>query len=283
MALSLFFALVVAVTSDASSRTDFRPVVLDPSYQHDRFQTLPKDRFLQFRAYSTSFDSSDDDNGDGVSDLLGVPEWVSYELCESPDPMPDASGGVSPWITDEELTEAGLVPDDDSYKHSGFSRGHMCMRSHAQRMGTDADFNTHTVFNACPQLQSMNNGVWKGLENKTGEWADEFGAVWIICGPVIYGQTPSATIGDLGEVPVAVPDAFFKIVVKEADADGDFDVLAFLIPMEGLGDFNSSNHDLMPYLTSVDVLEALTGLDFLTVLDNAEEVQVEKTVAIELW
>ena len=159
----------------------------------------------------------------------------------------------------------------------------MCMRSHAQRLGTDADFNTHTVLNACPQKQTMNNGGWRGLEEKTGTWADKFGTVWITCGPIIYGHRPSQFIGDVGEVPVAVPDAFFKIVVKDSDDPDRPDVLAFVIPMHGVGDFNSPNHELTPYLTSVDLIEALTGLDFLAGLDDAIEVELERVVHIELW
>ena len=277
-------ALVLAVVTAMVRGTDLRlPIVPAPGYRHDRFQTMPKDIFREFRAYVTSFDSDDDNNGDGAGDAWAIPEWVSYELRAAPDPMPAASGGVSPWITDDDLFADEVAPDDDSYLHSGFSRGHMCMRSHAQRLGTDADFNTHIVFNACPQDQTMNNGAWKALENKTGAWADHFGAVWIVCGPIILGQTPSRFIGDPGEVPVAVPDAFFKIVVKESSAPDRPDVLAFIIPMHGVGNFNSSNHDVTPYLTSVDVIEALTGLEFLTSLDDAVEVELERVVHNELW
>ena len=41
--------------------------------------------------------------------------------------------------------------------------------------------------------------------------------------------------------------------------------------------------NLLPYLTSVDITEALTGLDFLVALDDEVEVKVEKTIAVELW
>ena len=157
------------------------------------------------------------------------------------------------------------------------------MKSHAWRLGADADWNTHTVFNACPQLQAMNNGVWKGLENKTAAWADRYGTVWIICGPIIYGRTPSKWIGDSGEIPIAVPDAFFKIVVKDSDVAGVPDVLAFVFPMEGVGDYSSSNHELTPYLTSVDIVEVLTGLNFLTSLPDEIEREIEKVVHVQPW
>lgn len=263
---------------------DFQPIVLEPTYNHDRFKTQPRDIVWEFRAYTTSFDGPDDNNADSRGEKWGIPEWVAYELrAEPPDlgPTPSFSGS---WITDANLHADGTAPNHASYTTSDYSRGHMCMNAHAFRLGADAAWNTHTVLNACPQKQLMNNGVWKGLELKTDKWANKFGAVWIVCGPVIYGRTPSEWIGDEGEVPVAVPDAFYKIVVKDSSIPGGKpDVLAFVIPMTGVGNYNSSNHDLTPYLTSVDTVEALTGLNFLTSLDDDVEAELERVVHIELW
>ena len=61
-------------------------------------------------------------------------------------------------------------------------------------------------------------------------------------------------------------------------------VLAFIYPQEGI-DYKTSgvtpNH--IPYLTSVDIIEALTGFDFLSTLDDEKEATIEKTIAVELW
>ena len=81
---------------------------------------------------------------------------------------------------------------------------------------------------------------------------------------------------------MAVPDAFFKIVVKDA-LNGGLDVLAFILPMYGGDDYGSSNADLTPYLTSVDTIEALTGLDFLTNVNEEREKKVERIVQTKLW
>lgn len=81
-----------------------------------------------------------------------------------------------------------------------------------------------------------------------------------------------------------VPDAFFKIVVKEDG--GEFDVLAFLYPQEGIAYRSPAGgvYDHTPYLTSVDVIEALTGLDFLTkeVPDDVEA-KIEAIVHTKMW
>ncbi len=264
-----------------ASATGFKPILPPPpGYQHDRFNTEPDDHLCEFHAYTTSFDTADDDDGDGGPDLWRIPEWVAYELRKG---EPGDFDRPSPWITDDTLHALAIAPDDDSYKHSGFSRGHMCMKDHAARLGANADHNTHTVLNACPQLQCMNGGVWLGLENKTAQWADKYGKVWIVCGPVFWTRKPSKFIGDEGELRVAVPDAFFKIVVKESGTLEIVDVLAFLIPQEGVENYCSTNHPLQPYLVSVDTIESLTGLDFLTGLPDDQEAALEKVVQIDLW
>ena len=266
-----------------SALTDLKPIVLDPSYNHDRFDTQPKDIIREFRAYTTSFDSDDDNNGDGMGDNWGIPEWVAYELRAAPPNLGAAPDRPRTWITDAALHTQGVAPDDNSYKNSGYSRGHMCMKTHAWRLEANADWNTHIVLNACPQIQRMNNGVWKGLEQATGKWADKYDVVWIICGPIIFNdRTPSEWIGDPGEVKVAVPDAFYKIVVKDA-LNGGLDVLAFIFPMYGGDDYGRSTADLEPYLTSVDTIEALTGLDFLFNVNDEIEKKVERIVQTELW
>ena len=154
------------------------------------------------------------------------------------------------------------------------------MRQHARRLGQDADWNTHTVLNAMPQRHQVNAGAWLHLENLTAKWANKHHKVWIICGPVIYGGKPSKWIGDEGEIPVAVPDAFFKIVVKENEDDE----LAFIFPQHGKGTYGGSKKSVLePHLTSVDIIEALTGLDFFTVLDDDDEAIIERTIAVEMW
>jgi len=60
-------------------------------------------------------------------------------------------------------------------------------------------------------------------------------------------------------------------------------VLAFILPMEGVGDYNSRNCELAPYLTSVEMIEMVTALDFLTGLDDETAKQIEKVVHSRLW
>jgi endonuclease G, mitochondrial len=102
------------------------------------------------------------------------------------------------------------------------------MKQIAWRLGTNADWNTHTTLNACPQLHRFNAGIWLDMEKLTQKWADKYKKVWVICGPVIYRDRHIKYIGDAGEKRIPVPHAFFKIVIRKYK--DRLNVLAFLLP-----------------------------------------------------
>ncbi len=111
-------------------------------------------------------------------------------------------------------------------------------------------------------------------------FARDNGSVWVITGPIIINGIPSGYIGetDKGEFSVAIPDALFKIVVKDSEEPDTPDVLAFIYPQVGPG-YTAKEYFHENYLTSVDEIEALTGLDFLTDLSD----EIEESVAESLW
>jgi endonuclease G, mitochondrial len=293
--MKLISILLLRSTAWCAGAAELKPIVLDPAYKHDKYETRPADLIREFQAFTVSFDSADDDSGDGIADVWAIPEWVAYEIKRYPGVLPKSPERPD-WMTDKILFEAKIAPADASYHFAkawsdanpksrllGYDRGHMCMKQHAWRMGADADWNTHTVLNACPQRADLNQGIWLDLENKTAKWADKYGAVWIITGPIIYGKEAINWLGqeNLDEVMVAIPDAFFKIVVREnPDSPKPF-VLAFIYPQRGLQ--YRQNKDHRPFLTNVDAIEHFTGLDFLTALPDAIEAEVEKFTSTELW
>lgn len=198
--LACFLAFCTA--SYCVAQPEPRPDPLDPNHENDRWETQPRDTIRDYRAYTTSFDSGDDNDGDGHDDLWAIPEWVSYEIDRAPEHAP-FEDRPHPWLTDRGLFQAGIAPRDESYANSGFDRGHMCMREIARRMGKNADWNSHNVLNAVPQPHEFNAGHWLSLEKWTGIWANTYGKVWVICGPVVVNHAgnrkPSEWIGDDGE------------------------------------------------------------------------------------
>ena len=236
-------------------------------YQHDKWQTQPRDLFFEYKAFVVSFDGPDDDDGDGKPDLWGIPEFVAYEIRRSDKKhkLPKRPK----WTTHKKLHESGIAPADETYAVSGtrklpevktsfrFVRGHMCPKSTAERISKQAAIETHTMLNACPQLQYQNNGIWKRLERHCEDLADKYGKVWIVTGPVFFNKTPSMWLGSNTEKRAAIPDAFFKIIIWQTDSK--VTPLAYLIP-----NILVKPKPLKSYQTNIKRIESLTGLKFMT-------------------
>jgi len=292
-----YFILFSAILTFPLSAADYKPIILDTSYDHNKWGTTPTDIERKFRAYTVSFDSNDDDDGDTNPDIWGIPHWVAYELKKFDGELGKGPKRPSPWLTDKPLYEQKIAPNDKTYHFSniwrntnsestfiGYDRGHMCMKIHAFRLGKNADWNTHTMLNACPQRSKLNQGIWLNLENKCAKWADTHNSIWIITGPIIYGLKPTQYLGqnDLNEVMIAIPDAFFKIIVREIDGE-DPAILAFIYPQRGKGYKKSGGYDHTPYLTNVRAIEKFTELKFFTNLDTNTQEKIKKITATELW
>ncbi len=275
----LIVLLPLILPAQSPEGKGYKPIILDDTYNHTKYKTEPADIIFKFSAYTTSFDSEDDNNNDGTSDTWGIPEWVSYEVKTKTKETEKYSRPK--WMTDSKLYEQGIAPNDDSYRVSGtrelkevtssyrYVRGHMCPKDAADRISMEAGFNTHTVLNAVPQLQWQNNGIWKKLESKVTDWADEYNSVWVICGGVFFNRTPSLWLGQKDEVKVAVPDALYKVVIKETD--NAVESLTFIIPNV----IPKEKKDFREYLTSLGRLEELTGLKFITNLSNSEQEKIK--------
>ncbi len=286
--MKTFIFVIVLLTSPIILFGGPAPILLDYSYEHDRWITLPRDIQLDFAAYTVSFDSEDDNNGDGTLDIWGIPEWVSFEIKELVIDHPLSSRPR--WMTDTNLFALGIAPNDESYSVPGansirevktdyrFVRGHMCPKDTAERISRDAAYNTHILVNAVPQLQWQNNGIWKEIEQLSTDWADNYKRIWVICGPVFFSKTPSMWLGQNDEMKVAIPDALFKIIIREDDMDR-VKTISFLIP----NIVPKEKKNLFEFIITIDRLEELTGLDFLTALGDDQEEAEGSMSSLDEW
>jgi len=284
-------ALCFIIYTDASA-AKLRPIEDPPAdYEHNKWGVMPEDVIRQFHGFIVSFDGKDDDNGDGNADILRVPEWVAHHVKI----WPSSKGNCiptgkrpRPWFTDQDLKSSGVAPTDNSYRRSGYDRGHMAAKLLIERLGNDAAWNTHTVLNAIPQHSRFNQQIWRALEDLTGAWAQVYEDIWLIQGPIFDQKVPIAWIGDKKSEEVAIPVAAFKIVIRErtpADGSGEGPmVLAFLMPQLGPGYYGKkSDFRLERFLTSVDEIEKLTNLTFLTTRPDNETKPLKKKRAEALW
>jgi len=203
----------------------------------------------------------------GYSETLGNPLWASYrvadiELKDSP-PRPDA-------FTPDLRTTARI--ESQVYNNSGYDRGHLAPNyAIATRYGQRAQEETFQMSNICPQRHALNAGTWKQLEQRIAtNYAGRFGEVWVLAGPV-FGANPEKL-----RRRVAVPEAFYMIVVDESD--GRVRAEAFLFPQD-----TPATARMDDYLTSVDEIERRTGLDLLSELPDAAEDALEAKTVERAW
>lgn len=125
--------------------------------------------------------------------------------------------------------------------------------------------------NMCPQDGSLNGGAWQKLEDKCRTWAIQFSDIYIVSGPIYSGGKVSRTIGSS---KVAVPDAFFKVVLC---LEGTPKAIGFLYKN------GPSSQSIKDCVYSVDIVEELTGFDFFTSLPDDIEDVVESDANLAKW
>lgn len=149
------------------------------------------------------------------------------------------------------------------YKGSGYDRGHMCPAGD-MKWSEKAMHDCFYMSNMCPQTSELNSGAWNKLEMKCREWAEQEGALYIVCGP-IYKSGNRETIGI--EHAIRVPDEFFKAVLSLRK--GQEKAVAFIFRND------DSSQSYKTAATTVDHVEEITGLDLFHNLDDETEEKVE--------
>ncbi len=206
------------------------------------------------------------------------PAWVFYHVGAAVEfesfPRPPR------FATDRE-TNAQV--NHDAYTNSGFDRGHMAPNfALGSRFGAQGARSTFVMSNICPQFHTLNDGQWGDLEewiagrkvsngNFISGWADTFGGVWVVVGPLFDADREPLESG------VPVPNAFFCIVVDEQDS-GQPRSLAFIMPH-----VDQRVDSLDGFLTTIDEIEQRSGLDFFGQLSDGIENELERTRAQSIW
>ncbi len=202
----------------------------------------------------------------GYAERYEQAAWVAYPL-------------VREQVTGQSMREKLFLPDPKvrtgsavfaDYTRSGYDRGHLApaadFRSVPQEMKE-----TFYMSNISPQNRDFNAGIWNDLERMVRVWAQHYGQVYVITGPVL--KPGLKTIGRINKI--AVPEQFYKVVlyVKPPHAKG----IAFLM------DNQPANTPLSQYVVSIDTVETLTGLDFFTLLPDAVEDKIEAKSNAKEW
>ena len=190
-------------------------------------------------------------------------EWVAYSLDASDF---NYSNYVRPYFVQDPIVETNSA-DWRNYKNSGYDKGHLCPAGDRK-----ANFKTYKetfyTSNISPQRHDFNSGLWNRLEEKTRYWAEKYNGIYVMTGGVLTNNLKT-----IGKEEVSVPDYFYKILLTK---DGT-KMIGFLVPHK------ESNKPLYEFVTSVDAIEKMTGIDFFPNLEDAVESELEKSTDYKKW
>ena len=193
-----------------------------------------------------------------------IPNCVAYEIIES------ETTGDEPRKKSFEAdhTIDGCAESSD-YRNSGYDRGHMAPAAD-MKWSKEAMEESFLMTNICPQVKSLNSGIWHRLEQRVREWAARDSSIIVVCGPIF---TPGKPVEQIGEIGVAVPHRFFKALYAPGRNIG----IAFIF------DNDKVKGELRKYAVTIDSVERETGLDLFYNLPDDIENEVENQCNCKLW
>ena len=193
------------------------------------------------------------------------PNWVAWNLT--------ADHADGEWARSNDYREDFDVPapraTNEDFRGSSWSRGHMCPAGD-NKWDSVAMSESFLLSNMCPQDRSLNSGLWNRIEMDCRKWAQRYGSVYIVCGPLFYNKDHET----IGVNKVVVPEAFFKVILC---MQGKPKAIGFVVKN------NAGTKKKDQYVNTVDEVERLTGYDFFPELPNSIEEKVEAYSNLDDW
>ena len=195
----------VQVAADRSSTTFYQTrtaeveKVKKPSvtqYEMPAPLTDRPEQILTRRGYTTSYNNK-----------TKTPNWVAWHLTKA-HTYGDNQRKNEVFFEDETIATSQRATDNDYY-NSRYDRGHMCPAGD-NKWDAQAMRESFLFTNICPQNHGLNKYEWNDLEMQCRDWARQYGAIDIVCGPIFSTTGDQKTIG---RNKVWVPDAFFKVIL----------------------------------------------------------------------
>jgi len=210
-----------------------------------------------------------------------IADWVAYRLTKEFVQGSEERPGTSAFKPDPTLPKGRRAELSDYKGWKGvFDRGHQAASADSKGRGRTVIRESFLLSNMTPQASRLNQVGWRLLEERIQNLAVSMGPLWVVTGPAFVDDDNDGLVQHLvvGGNRVSVPTHYYKVVVnKQSDQGSEIRAMAFLIPNKEMAD------DFDEYLVSIDQIEELTGFDFLSGLEDSQEVELEASVADSLW
>lgn len=199
-----------------------------------------------------------------------LPRWVAWHLTADHTNGKFSRDGLR-FMEDTDVPKPRATSAD--YSNTGYDHGHLCP-SGDNKWSRQAQVQTFLYTNCCPQVHGLNAGDWNDIEQRCRLWAETYGSVYIVCGPVLDNGTKHKTIG---RNKVVVPERFFKVVLRYGDERTTPKAIGFVCDNE------PSKNAKANLVRTVDEVEEITGFDFFPQLPDDIETKVESAASLNDW
>lgn len=206
--------------------------------------------------------------------------WVAYPLCAAH----LGSGRDEDWDFDPVVPQSkqtsvykgyGVNVSSDTYASQHYARGHQL--PNADRNGVDAMMaQTYFSTNMTPQLQNgFNGGVWAHLEEAVRSVVEHNSdTVYVVTGAAFRKKGGNETIKTITNTRdgklLPVPNYYWKVLLKvKWNAGSVAGASAIGFWLEHRDNYPNGSTNYLPYVTSVDQIEAWTGFDFFSNLSTS--------------
>ena len=215
----------------------------------------------------------------GYNATRGIPVWTSWHVGRTD--LTKAAPRQDDFRADPALPRQFYAVAPPSYAGSGFDKGHNCP-SGDRTASLDDNSATFLMSNMVPQAPQNNQQTWAHLEEYTRAQVEKGQEAYVVMGSYGRGGTgKNGTASTLDQGRVSVPAHIWKVVVFLPEGSNDLQRIAAgqgrVVAIDTPND-NSISPDWIKYLTSVDKIEAASGLDILSALPTAVQTQLQSKI-----
>lgn len=202
----------------------------------------------------------------------GTANWVAWHLDST---WLGALGRTNDFRADSTLPEQWYRVHHNSYRRSGYDRGHMCPSG--DRTNTQRDNSiTFLMTNMVPQAPNNNQGPWAALEIYCRDLVKQGKELYIYSGG--YGSK-----GFLDSGRVNIPERTWKVIVVLDAGENDAERITESTRTIAVDMPNDNAHigkydDWKQFRVSIDHIEQKTGLNFLSVLGDSLQAVIERRI-----
>jgi endonuclease G len=215
----------------------------------------------------------------GYNAQRGIPVWTSWHVGRAD--LTKAAPRQDDFRADPALPRQFYQVTPQSYSGSGFDKGHNCP-SGDRTASLDDNSATFLMTNMVPQAPLNNQQTWAHLEEYTRAQVEKGQEAYVVMGSYGRGGTgKNGAAQTLDQGRVTVPAHIWKVIVFLPEGNGDLQRIAAgqgrIVALDTPND-NSISPQWEQYLTSVDKIEAASGLDILSALPPTTQAKLQSTV-----